>query len=98
MASNRGQRRQAAVHMEALEKVAVILDGNGAQMERFADLLQAAVINLKDTRQGTELHAGVFYQQLLRKLSSKTLTKYYRQVHLLARTKSVENLAIVGCQ
>ena len=86
------------VHMEALDKMVVIPDGNGAQMERFADLHKFAVINLKDTGQGTELHAGVFYQQLLKKLSSKTLTKYYRQVHLLARTKSVENLAIVGCQ
>ena len=37
------------VHMEALDKMVVIPDGNGAQMERFADLLQAAVINLKDT-------------------------------------------------
>ena len=32
-----GQRRQAAVHMEALDKMAVFPDGNGAQMERFAN-------------------------------------------------------------
>ena len=54
-----GHRRQAAVHIEALHKKAVIPDGNGAQMERFADLLQAAVINLKDTGQETVLYTGV---------------------------------------
>ena len=61
-------------------------------MERSADLLQVALINLNDTRQGTELRAGVFYQQLLTKLTSKTLTEYYHWVHLLARTESIETL------
>ena len=82
--------------MEALDKMVVIPDGNGAQMERFACLLKVAVISLKDTGHGTELHAGVFYQELLRKLSSKTLTEYYHQVHLLAHTESVETYSREG--
>ena len=84
------RRRQALLHME--RKDGGDTYGNGTQMERLEDLLQVRAINLKDTGQGPELRAGVYYHQLLKKLNSKRLSENYRWVHLLACTESVETL------
>ena len=87
-----GQRRRAASHMDALTKVPVLHAGNGSGLEKFADLLQVIVINLQDSNQATELGRGVFYQQLLQKLSATLLSQYYRWVHEQGRVESVHTL------
>ena len=69
-----GQRRRAASHMDALTKVPVLYAGNGSGLEKFADLLQVIVINLQGSNEATELGRGVFYQQLLQKLSASLLS------------------------
>ena len=76
-----GDRRQTAVHTEALARLPVIRMERAAQdLEKFADLLQVAVIHLEDAGHSQELQAGAFYQQLLKKLPQSLLTQYYRQM------------------
>ena len=47
-------------------------------MERFADLLQVAVVNLKDAGRTSELQSGTFYANLLQKFTMPTVTPYHR--------------------
>ena len=56
-----GQRRQIALCLERLEKLQPIRRGNPKDLERFADLLDIAVINLKDAGRFDELSNGTFY-------------------------------------
>ena len=73
-----GQRRQAARYVEKLERVGSLSGSKAAELERFADLLEVAVVNLQDAGHTAELGAGTFYMTLLRKLSEQLLTQYQR--------------------
>lgn len=88
-----GERRQTAVHTEALSRLPVIREDRAAkELEKFADLLQIAVIHLDDAGCVQELEAGAFYQQLLRKLPQSMLARYYRQTKEHGFTESVRTL------
>jgi len=87
-----GTKRQVAVHLEALDKFQPIRAGRGRELEKFADLLQVAVINLKDTGRDVELQAGTFYTRLLQKLNPQLLAQYNRWVYERAASESVETL------
>ena len=56
-----GARRQTAVHMEALHKFTTLRENKPKDLEKFADFLQVAVINLQDAGKSQELEAGTFY-------------------------------------
>ena len=87
-----GDRRQAAVHLEALDNFQPIRQGRAKELEKFADLLQVAVINLKDTGRNAELQAGTFYTRLLQKLSANLLAQYNRWIFEQQIPESVESL------
>ena len=73
-----GKRRQKASFMEDLEKFQQILPGNTEELERFADLLDITIINLREAGEHQYLEDGYLYIQLQRKLSQSLLAKYQR--------------------
>ena len=56
-----GRRRQIAIYLEELEQFKQIRLGNSRDLEHFADLLDVAVINLKEAGQNHELRDGTLY-------------------------------------
>ena len=74
-----GERRKTAVHMMALSNLPAIREkGTAAELERFADLLQIAIINFEDAGRRDELTYGIFCTQMQQKLSATLLTDYFR--------------------
>ena len=74
-----GEKRKTAVHMSALQDMPPIRErGTAKQLERFADLVQVAKINLIDAGRQNELSFGTFCTQLQQKLSQDLLTAYHR--------------------
>ncbi|XP_065195785.1 uncharacterized protein LOC135827185 [Sycon ciliatum] len=74
-----GEKRKTAVHMSALQEMPAIRErGTAKQLERFADLVQVAKINLIDAGRQNELSYGTFCTQLQQKLSQDLLTAYHR--------------------
>ena len=72
-----GKRRQKAVFMEDLEQFPQIQSGNAEELERFADLLDITIINLKETGMYQDLGDGSLYIQLQRKLPQSLLARYH---------------------
>ena len=54
-----GKRRQVTLYLEDLESFQKIRPGNAKDLEKFADLLEIAIINLKETGHYNELGDGV---------------------------------------
>ena len=54
--------------------------GNAKDLEKFADLLDIAIINLQEAGQDHELGDGSLYTKLQRKLSEPMLARYHRWV------------------
>ena len=75
-----GKRRQIAVYLEDLENFKQVRTGHAKDLERFADLLEIALINLKEAGQDHELGNGSLYTKLQRKLSESMLARYHRWV------------------
>ena len=59
-----GKRRQVAVYLEDLDKFQQIRPGNTQDLEQFADLLEIAIMNLKETGHHNELGDGFLYGKL----------------------------------
>ena len=87
-----GMRRQIAIYMEKLENFRQIRNGNAKDLEQFADLLDIAIINLRETDQHHELGSGSLYSILQRKLPQSMLTSYHRWVFDNNVTQSVVTL------
>ena len=85
-------RRQIAIYMEELENFRQIRNGIAKDLEQFADLLDIAIINLRDTDQHHELGSGSLYSILQRKLPQSMLTSYHRWVFDNNVTQSVVTL------
>ena len=66
-----GQRRKLMLYMDELERFKPIQKDSPKEIERFADLLDIAVINLQEANRHDELRNGTFYRKLLRKLPEK---------------------------
>ena len=87
-----GKRRQAAVYVEQLEQFPPIRTANSGELERLADLLDVAVINLQDAGNHSELGAGTLYNMLQRKLPESLLAHYHRWIFERGRNESVISL------
>lgn len=87
-----GKRQQIAMYLEEIEMLPPVRTGNASDLERFADLLDVAVVNLKDAGMEEELQAGSLYTKLQKKLPSKTLAKYHRWIHDKEKKQRVETL------
>ena len=88
-----GKRRQIAIYLEDLEQFRQIWSGNARDMELFADLLDTAIINLKEAgRQHYELGDGSLYTKLQRKLLEAMLVRYHYWVFEKNHSESVTTL------
>ena len=84
-----GKRRRKAIFLEDLEQFRQIQSENAEELERFADLLDTTVINLKDAGEHQDLGDGCLYIQLQRKLPQSLLAKYHRWLFENNVTESV---------
>ena len=75
-----GRRRQVAIYIEELEQFKQIRSGNARDLDKFADLLDIAIINLKEANQTQELGDGSLYAKLQRKLPEAMLARYHRWI------------------
>ena len=72
-----GQRRKIALHLEELEAIKSFRPGNTRDLERFADLLDVLVVNLKEANGHEELGKGTLYVSLCKKLNESKLAHYH---------------------
>ncbi|XP_065193163.1 uncharacterized protein LOC135824359 [Sycon ciliatum] len=84
-----GKRRQVAMYVEELARFTGISGDDPRELERFADLLEVATVNLQDAGHFAELQAGTFYMNLLRKLSEKLVAQYQRWLFEQRKQESV---------
>ena len=87
-----GQRHQNAIRLEELENFKPLRPDNSKDLEDFADLLDIAVINLKEAGRSAELGDGSLYLKLQKKMTESMLTRYHRWVYENFKIESVETL------
>ena len=81
-----------ALHVEELDNFKPIRNGYAKDVEKFADLLDVAVINLEEARRYDELGVGSLYVKLQKKLPEAMLTNYHRWLHENDKFESVMTL------
>ena len=69
-----GRRGQIALYLEELGDFKTIRVGNVKDIEKFADILDIAVINLKEAGRHEELSNGSLYNKLQWKMTESILT------------------------
>ena len=87
-----GMRRRISIYIEELENFRQIWVGNAKDLEQFSDLLDIAMINLKESNQDQVLGSGTLYTILQRKLPQSILANYHRWVYDNNLTQSVATL------
>ena len=87
-----GHRRQIALYIEELENFKPMRDGESRDIEKFADLLDIAVVNLKEAGRLDELKNGSLYNKLQRKMTESMLSRYHRWIFEKEKIESVECL------
>ena len=87
-----GMRRQIAMRFEEIDKFPQIRTGRAKDMEKFADLLEITVVNLKDAGRHAELENGLLYGRLQSKLPTSLLAQYNRWRYERGKTDGVEVL------
>ena len=75
-----GKLRQIATYLEELEQFRPIRSSNARDLHKFADLLDIAIINLKEADQTQELGDGSLNTKLQRKLPEPMLARYHRRI------------------
>ena len=66
--------------MEELDNFKSIRAGNSIDLERFTDILDFAVVNLKEAGLYEELGNGSLYIELQKKIPEAMLTRYLRWI------------------
>ena len=84
-----GNRREIQSHVDELTKMKPIREENAKELEKFADMLERAVINLQENNRAADLEAGTLYTIILEKLPEKLLSQYIRWVK---ENRKVESL------
>ena len=87
-----GKRRALTLRLEELDAFKQIREGNEKDLELFAELLDAVVVNLTDANQEAELGSGSLYISLQRKFNKNLLAKYKQWVCDNHRTEGVKTL------
>ena len=87
-----GERQKLALHLEELENIKSLLSGNAGDNERFVDLSDVTVVNLKEANRHDELGKGTLYISLCKKLNEGRLAQYHRWIFEHHRWESVETL------
>ena len=87
-----GQKRKVMLHIDELENFKPIRVDHPKDQEKFANLLNIAVINLKEENRIEELGNSTFYRKLLKKMPERMITQYQRWVFDKEKKENVENL------
>ena len=75
-----GHRRQIALYLEEVDNFRPICLGNYKEIEKFADLLDITIVNLKEANRLEELNDGLLYLKLQKKLPTSMLSSYHRWI------------------
>ena len=86
-----GKRHQIALHLE-LDKFKPIHLGYSRDIEKFADLLDVTVVNLKEAGRHDELENGSLYLSLRKKLTEPMLVQYHQWIYENGQYQSVETM------
>jgi len=86
-----GERCQIAIYLEEIDTFRPVRYGNSRDIEKFADLLDIAIVNLKESNRSEELKDGM-YIKLQKKLPATMLASYHRWVFDNHRIECVEVL------
>ena len=87
-----GKRRALTLRLEELNAFKPVREGNERDMEKFSELLDGIVVNLKDANQEAELGNGLLYTTLQQKFNKELLSKYKQWVRDNHRTENVSTL------
>ena len=87
-----GLRRKMTLQLEEIGGLKPIREENALDLERFADLLDVAVINLKESGRREELGNGAFYIRLQKKLPESMIARYQRWLHKITMYGDVLSL------
>ena len=87
-----GKRRALTLRLEELNSFKPVREDNEKDLERFSELLEGIVVNLKDANQEAELGDGSLYITLQRKFNKSLLSKYKQWVSDNHRTENVKTL------
>lgn len=87
-----GSRRQVQSHLEELKKLKPIEENNSKELEKFADILERAVITLKENGRESDLESGVLHTIIVEKIPERLLAQYYRWIKENHHQDSLEKL------
>ena len=87
-----GPRRKVMLHLDELKNFKPICIDHLKDVEKFANLLYIAVINLKEKNRIEELGNGTFHRKLLKKMPERMIIQYQRWVLDKENNKNIENL------
>ena len=88
----RGNRRQVQGHLEELRKMKIPREDDAKVLEKFADALERAVVNLKENDRQSELQDGTLYTIIREKIPEKLLAQYYRWINQNQERELLEKL------
>ena len=71
-----GSLRELQGHLEELKKMKTMRESDAKGLERFADALERAVINLKENDRQSDLRDGTLYTIILDKIPERLLALY----------------------
>ena len=86
------KRRKVALYLKEIENLKPLRQGIAKDVEKYADVLDVAVINLKEAGRHEELGNGTLYMKLLKKMTEKMLSQYNRWVYKNKKAEGVETL------
>ena len=75
------REQKIALHLEKLEAIKSVRPGNARDLERFTDLLDVLVVNLKEVNRHEELVKWTLYASLCKKLNESALADYHRWMY-----------------
>ena len=78
--------------MEEIDQFRPVHPGNYKDPERYADLLDIVIVNLKEANHYDELRDGLLYMKLQKKLPAVILTSYHQWIYENHKVESVETL------
>jgi len=87
-----GEKRKLIRFLDDLDRFPNLKSEDAKTIEKFADLLDVAVMNLKQTDHGEELGKGSLYLKLQRKMPEKMLTRFNRWLFETGEDEGVETL------
>ena len=87
-----GSRRQVQGHLEELKKVKTLREDDAKALEKFADVLERAVVHLMENDRQSDLKDETLYTITLEKIPERLLAQYYRWIRENGEQESLVKL------